>query len=84
MGRLDPRRPGQIGDGARQLQDAMIGPWAEVELGHGRLQQPPMSQIDLARLGVASAADQAGVADGVWCGVEARNDCWRTSSKLKL
>ena len=33
------RRTGQVGDGARDFEDAMIGPRAEAELLHRALQQ---------------------------------------------
>jgi len=37
--RTDVRIPGQVGDGPGDLEDAIVGPGAESQLGHGHLQK---------------------------------------------
>jgi hypothetical protein len=46
----DVRRPGQIGDGAGHLQDAVVGPRAQVQVGHRGLEQALRAVVQHAML----------------------------------
>lgn len=48
MGDLDAFAARQIGDGASQFEDAMIGAGAELELAHGGAQQAAAGVVDPA------------------------------------
>jgi len=48
MSRANITGPGKVGDGACQLEHAVVGARREVQLAHGRLHQPLARAIELA------------------------------------
>ncbi len=57
----DVRGAGEVGDGARDLEDPVVGPRAEVHVGHGEFEKFKSRFVDGA-MGLEFAAAHAGIA----------------------
>ena len=54
----DPFGPGQVGDGAGDAEDAVVGPGGEAEFFHGLLQQVALRLLEGAGCAEFPAAEQ--------------------------